>query len=60
MQSLYLIIPIALAFCIVAVSAWLWANKNGQYDDLDREAHRILEDENNMQPTQHTEKKHGE
>lgn len=44
MQSLYLIIPIALLFCGVAVAAWLWANDSGQYDDLDREAKRIFEE----------------
>ena len=44
MQSLYLIIPIALFFCVVAVAAWLWANHSGQYDDLDREAQRIFEE----------------
>jgi cbb3-type cytochrome oxidase maturation protein len=44
MQSLYLIIPIALLFCGIAVAAWLWANNSGQYDDLDREAQRIFEE----------------
>ena len=53
MQSLYIIIPIALLFCVVAVAAWLWANNSGQYDDLDREAQRIFEenDAENTKPT---------
>ena len=53
MQSLYLIIPIALLFCVVAVTAWLWANNSGQYDDLNREAQRIFEenDTENTKPT---------
>jgi cbb3-type cytochrome oxidase maturation protein len=55
MQSFYLIIPVALVFCGLAIAAWLWASNSGQYDDLDREARRILEDEN---PTS-TEKKDG-
>lgn len=46
MTSFYLIIPVAIVFCVIAVSAWLWATRSGQYDDLDREAHRILEEEN--------------
>jgi len=50
MQSLYLIIPIALIFCGIAVAAWLWANHSGQYDDLDREAKRIFE-ENDVENT---------
>jgi len=44
MQSLYFIIPIVLLFCGIAVAAWLWANNSGQYDDLDREAQRIFEE----------------
>lgn len=43
MESLFLIAPIAVIFCAVAIAAWLWATQSGQYDDLDREARRILE-----------------
>lgn len=46
MDSLYLLIPIALVFCVVAIKLLLWAIGSGQYDDLDKEAWRILaEDE---------------
>ena len=45
MDSLYLLIPIALIFCAVAIKLLLWAINNGQYDDLDKEAWRILADE---------------
>jgi cbb3-type cytochrome oxidase maturation protein len=45
-ESLYLLIPIALLFCVAAVWLLIWAIDNGQYDDLDKEAWRILaEDE---------------
>jgi cbb3-type cytochrome oxidase maturation protein len=45
-DSLYLLIPIALLFCVVAIKLLLWAIGSGQYDDLDKEAWRILaEDE---------------
>ena len=44
-DSLYLLIPIALVFCLVAVKLLLWAINSGQYDDLDKEAWRILADE---------------
>lgn len=50
MASFYLIIPVAIIFCIIAVSAWLWASRSGQYDDLDREARRILEDDDKNSP----------
>lgn len=45
MESLYLLIPIALVFCAIAIKLLLWAIGSGQYDDLDREAWRILTDD---------------
>ena len=47
MDSLYLLIPIALVFCVIAIKLLLWAIDSGQYDDLDKEAWRILMDEEN-------------
>lgn len=56
MDSLYLLIPIALVFCVIAIKLLLWAIGNGQYDDLDKEAWRILADEERNTPPsrQHT------
>lgn len=48
--SLYLIVPVALLFCALTVAAWLWASRSGQFDDLDREARRILHDDPPQQP----------
>lgn len=45
MDSLYLLIPIALLFCAIAIRLLLWAIGSGQYDDLDKEAWRILADD---------------
>ncbi len=45
MDSLYLLIPIALIFCALTIRLLLWAVDDGQYDDLDREAWRIINDE---------------
>lgn len=45
MDSLFLLIPIALLFCAIAIKLLLWAINNGQYDDLDKEAWRILADD---------------
>ena len=45
MDSLYLLIPIALIFCAIAIKLLLWAINSGQYDDLDKEAWKILADE---------------
>jgi cbb3-type cytochrome oxidase maturation protein len=44
-ESLYLLIPIALVFCVIAIRLLLWAINSGQYDDLDKEAWRILSDD---------------
>jgi cbb3-type cytochrome oxidase maturation protein len=41
-DSLYLLIPIALVFVAVGIKLLLWAIDDGQYDDLDKEAWRIL------------------
>ena len=46
MDSLYLLIPIALLFCVIAIKLLLWAINSGQYEDLDKEAWRILLDDN--------------
>jgi len=42
---LYVLIPLALLTGAAAVAAFLWATGNGQLDDLDTPALRILNDE---------------
>ena len=45
MDSLIILIPIALIFTGVAVAAFFWAVNSGQYEDLDRSARDILFDD---------------
>lgn len=45
MDILYLLIPLAVVIMMVAAGAFIWAVKNGQYDDLEGPAHRILMDD---------------
>ena len=45
MDSLYLLIPIALLFCVITIWLLFWAINTGQYDDLDREAWRMFTDD---------------
>lgn len=45
MDSLFLLVPIALVFCFIAIKLLLWAIGSGQYEDLDKEAYRILMDD---------------
>lgn len=45
MDSLYLLIPIALILVALGIKLLIWAIDSGQYDDLDKEAWRILAEE---------------
>jgi cbb3-type cytochrome oxidase maturation protein len=45
MESLFFLIPIALVFCAVAIRLLLWAIDSGQYEDLDKEGWRVLNDD---------------
>ena len=50
MDSLLILIPIALVFVVLAIRALLWAIRSGQYDDLEKEAHRILHEDDTVPP----------
>jgi cbb3-type cytochrome oxidase maturation protein len=60
MESLYLLVPVALIFVVIAVKILFWAVNSGQYDDLDTEAHRILFDEDQPKTSKKTEEKTSE
>lgn len=45
MNILYLLIPLALLLMVVAIGAFLWAIRTGQFEDLEGPAHRILMDD---------------
>lgn len=47
MLSFYILIPVAMIFCAIAVALYLWAVDNGQFKDLEREAERILFEDDN-------------
>lgn len=49
MESLYFLVPCALIFIGLAIKVLFWAINNGQYDNLDTEAHRILFDADKTQ-----------
>jgi cbb3-type cytochrome oxidase maturation protein len=44
MNVLVILVPLALLLGLAALFAFLWSLKNGQYDDLDGAAHRVLDD----------------
>ena len=45
MSMLIYLIPVALFLGGLALVAFLWSLRSGQYDDLEGAAYRILEDE---------------
>jgi cbb3-type cytochrome oxidase maturation protein len=45
MTALLFLIPLALLLGFGALAVFMWSLKNGQYDDLDGAAHRVLMDD---------------
>lgn len=45
MSGLAILIPIALGMGVFGLLTFFWAMREGQFDDLDGAAHRILIDE---------------
>lgn len=45
MTILLYLVPAALGLGLLALGAFMWSLKSGQYDDLDGAAHRILTDD---------------
>jgi cbb3-type cytochrome oxidase maturation protein len=45
MSILFALIPLAVVLLAVAIWAFFWAVRNGQFDDLDTPAVRILLDD---------------
>ncbi len=48
MEIIYILIAISLVLVAVIVWTLFWAVGSGQYDDLEREGHRILMDDDNV------------
>ncbi|BDV35319.1 cbb3-type cytochrome oxidase assembly protein CcoS [Methylocystis sp. MJC1] len=45
MTVLLFLIPLALLLGLLALVAFMWSLKRGQFDDLDGAAHRVLMDD---------------
>jgi cbb3-type cytochrome oxidase maturation protein len=48
MTGLILLIPVALGLGLLGLAAFFWSLKNGQFDDADGAALRILIDDENQ------------
>jgi cbb3-type cytochrome oxidase maturation protein len=44
MDSLYLLLPLSVLLVLALIALFAWALHGGQFDDLDREAWRVLEE----------------
>ncbi len=45
MEIIFILIPVSLLIVVVALWAFVWTVRNDQYDELEKEAYRILLDE---------------
>lgn len=45
MESLYLLVPLSIMLALTFGYFFWWSGKNGQFDDLEGPAHRILMDD---------------
>jgi len=52
MNIIYALIPLGLVLLIIAVAAFFWAVRTGQYDDLESPAWRILLDDDRAPPVE--------
>jgi cbb3-type cytochrome oxidase maturation protein len=50
MSQVVFLIPVALFLGLLGLAAFVWSIKNGQYDDLQGAAERILDDEDGAPP----------
>ncbi len=48
MNSLLILIPVALVLGLAGLAAFIWSLKSNQYEDLQGAAHRILEDDDDI------------
>ena len=47
---IYLLIPLGLVVLVLAVGAFFWAVRSGQFDDMETPAWRILLDDDSAPP----------
>lgn len=45
MESMYLLVPLSIILAFTIGYFFWWSGKNGQFDDLEGPAHRILMDD---------------
>ncbi|QMT30674.1 cbb3-type cytochrome oxidase assembly protein CcoS [Alysiella filiformis] len=56
MESLYILIPISIVLALAIGYFFWWSGKNGQFDDLEGPAQRILMDDDDTSHTKESQK----
>ncbi|MDN7123675.1 cbb3-type cytochrome oxidase assembly protein CcoS [Pseudidiomarina terrestris] len=54
MESLYILIPIAVLFVIIAVAIFFWAVRSDQFEDLERQGMNVLLDDDDPKQSKTT------
>lgn len=50
MSIVFLLVPLALVFLVLAIVVFVWAVNDGQFDDMETPATRILHDDDDPPP----------
>jgi cbb3-type cytochrome oxidase maturation protein len=58
-ETIFVLLPLALLIAAIAVGFFVWAARTGQFDDLDTPAVRILFDDEEPRPTAAEEREPG-
>ncbi|MET0333401.1 MAG: cbb3-type cytochrome oxidase assembly protein CcoS [Rhizobacter sp.] len=50
MESLYLLLPVSVLLVLAIIGVFAWALHSGQFDDLEREGLRVLDEDERPDP----------
>jgi cbb3-type cytochrome oxidase maturation protein len=45
LDSLFILVPLAILIAIAVVALFFWSTRSGQFDDLDGPAYSVLDDD---------------
>ena len=60
MEIIYLLIPLSIVLVGLIIAGFFWAVNSGQFDDLQGPAYRILQDQDELDQNQQTDKEDSE
>lgn len=50
MEIIFVLVPVSLVIVMIALVAFVWSVNDGQYEDMDKEAARILFEDAENEP----------